>query len=144
MAHSDHILFLITRLQERAYRYLARELKRRGIEGIEPSHGAIIRQLSVHGSLSMSRLAALIDRTKPTVTVLVRKLVKHGYLERVQDSMDSRVTQIHLTDKAKALADDFQEISRQMRQTIYRGFTKKDQKELVDRLEKAIHNFDVE
>lgn len=68
----------------------------------------------------------------------------NAYLKRVQDSTDSRVTQIHLTDKAKALADDFQEISRQMRQTIYRGFTKKDQKELVDRPEKAIHNFDVE
>ena len=116
-------------------------LSKRGIEGIEPSHGAILRQLSTYGPLSMSRLAELIDRTKPTVTVLVRKLSKHGYVERMQDPTDSRVTQVCLTDKAKALADDFQEVSRLMRRRIYRGFPKRERQELVDQLEKAIRNF---
>ena len=141
MANPDHILFLVSRLQERAYRYLSRELEQRGIEGIEPSHGAILRQLSTHGSLSMSRLAELIGRTKPTVTVLVRKLVKHGYVECMKDPTDSRVTQVHLTEKANVLADDFQEVSRLMRRRIYRGFAKRDRQELVERLEKAIQNF---
>jgi len=141
MAHPDHILFLVSRLQERAYRFIARELQKRGINGIEPSHGAILRQLTTYGPLSMSRLAELIDRTKPTVTILVRKLVKHGYVERTQDPTDSRVTLVRLTDKAKALADDFQEVSRLMRARIYRGFSKKDGQRLVDQLEKAIRNF---
>jgi DNA-binding MarR family transcriptional regulator len=141
MAHPDHILFLVSRLQERAYRFIARELQKRGINGIEPSHGAILRQLSTYGPLSMSRLAELIDRTKPTVTVLVRKLVKHGYVERMEDPTDSRVTLVRLTDKAKALADDFQDVSRLMRERIYKGFSKKDRQSLVDQLERAIRNF---
>ena len=75
-ANPDPILFLVSMLQERAFRFLSGELKRRGIPGVEPSHGATLRQLFLNGPLPMSRLARLIDRTKPTVTVLVNKLEK--------------------------------------------------------------------
>lgn len=141
MANPDHILFLLSRLQEKASRHLTRELNSRGIEGIEPSHGAIIRQLSIHGSLSMSKLAELIDRTRPTLTVLVNKLVKKGTVERIQDPMDKRVTQIRLTEQTKQIEGQFQEVSRGLRQTIYQGFSQKEQLDIVNQLEKAIQNF---
>ncbi len=141
MAEPDHILFLLTRLQERSYRYLSRELEQRGIVGIEPSHGAIIRQLATHGSLSMTDLARLIDRTKPTVTVLVRKLEKNGYIERVQDPKDGRVTLICLTGKTKALADGLQEVSHRLLNKIFKGFSSVDKRDMVNQLEKAIQNF---
>ena len=35
----DAVLFLVSRLQERAFRFISSELKNRGIKGIEPSHG---------------------------------------------------------------------------------------------------------
>ena len=123
MPHPDHILFLLSRLQAHAYRYLTRELEQRGITGIEPSHGAIIRQLSIHETLSMSELARLIDRTKPTLTVLVRKLEKNGHVERVPDPTDGRVHRIRLTPKTKALTKLFQEISILIR-AIERGLVK--------------------
>ena len=141
MAHPDHILYLISRLQEQAFRFLSRELGQRGIQGIEPSHGAIIRQLEMHGSLSMSQLAKLIDRTKPTVTVLVRKLEKNGYVTRIPDPTDGRVTKISLTEKTKALADDLQEVSLLMIQIVYLGLSDTEQQDFVDRLENAALNF---
>ena len=143
MADPEHILFLVSRLQERAYRFIARELRQRGIVGIEPSHGAILRQLFVRGPLSMSRLAESIDRTKPTVTVLVRKLVAYGYVERTADPTDNRVTLVRLTEKAEGLADDLAEISRRMRETIFLGLPGQDRQQLADLLEKAGDNFEM-
>lgn len=141
MAQTDHILFLLSRLQDCAYRFISIELHKRSIDGIEPSHGAILRQLAVYGPLPMNRIARLIDRTKPTVTTLVNKLAKYGYVERISDPADGRVSLIRLTSKAKRLENDFRKVSDLMRERMYRGMTKEIKQELVDRLEVAIKNF---
>ncbi|MBU4316815.1 MAG: MarR family transcriptional regulator [Proteobacteria bacterium] len=140
-ANPDSILFLVSRLQERAFRFLTAELKKRGIEAVEPSHGAILRQLFVHGPLPMNRLAHLIDRTKPTVTVLVNKLEKHGYVKRMADPRDNRVTLVQATDKASALSSDFEQVSRMMLEMIFKGFLPEERQALADYLQKSVNNF---
>jgi len=140
-ANPNAILFLVSRLQERAFRFIAAELKNLGIEGIEPSHGAILRQLSVYGPLSMSRLANLIDRTKPTVTTLVNKLERRGYVKRIADPEDNRVVNVRLTDKAIALADEFEQVSEMMRERVFKNFSPAERHILAEYLGRAIGNF---
>ncbi len=142
MADPDHVLFLTSRLQERANRFLIGELHKKGIYGLEPSHGVILRQLYIRGPLSMSRLAELADRTKPTITVLVRKLLKHGFVKRVRDTGDRRVFMISLTDKAMYFARDLEKISNRMRRKVFTGFKPREKQELADLLERAIGNFE--
>jgi DNA-binding MarR family transcriptional regulator len=137
----DTILFLVSRLQERAFRFITAELKNLGIEGVEPSHGAILRQLSAYGPLPMSRLAQLIGKTKPTVTVLVNKMERHGYVERIEDPSDSRVVLVRLNDKAVALTGDFENVSRLMREKVFKGFTPVERRTFADYLERAARNF---
>ena len=136
------ILFLVSRLQERAFRFITAELKNLGIEGIEPSHGAILRQLSIYGPLPMSRLATLIDRTKPTVTSLVNKLEKNGYVNRIADPEDNRVVRVRLTDKAISLVEDFRKVSKMMREKIFKGFSQAERHILAEYLERAVSNFE--
>ena len=137
----DAVLFLVSRLQERAFRFISSELKNRGIKGIEPSHGVIIRQLSIHGPLSMSRLAQLIDRTKPTVSVLIKKMENHGYVKRVPDPDDNRVTIVQLTGKAIDLNEEFRQVSKLMRERIFGGFSPAERLMFAEYLERAIGNF---
>jgi MarR family transcriptional regulator, organic hydroperoxide resistance regulator len=140
-ADPDAILFLVSRLQERAFRFIVAELKNLGIEGVEPSHGAILRQLSVYGPLPMGRLADLIDRTRPTVTALVNKLERHGYVKRMADPDDSRVVKVRLTDRAVALAEEFEQVSEMMREKVFKGFSLAERHILVEYLERTIKNF---
>ncbi|ACL03222.1 transcriptional regulator, MarR family [Desulfatibacillum aliphaticivorans] len=141
MTNPDHIVFLVTRLQESAHRFLSNALKQKGVQGIEPSHGVILRQLHVQGPLSMSDLARLTGRTKPTVTVLVRKLMKHGYVEKVRDSEDGRVFQVSLAPKALELARDLEAVSLELRKTLFTGFDEHEKQVLAGLAAKALRNF---
>lgn len=140
MPEPDNVLFFISLLRDCAYQYLSTELKRRGILGIEPSHGVILRQLGQRGPLSMSELAKLTGRTKPTVTVLVKKLIRYGYVMRCQDREDGRVFNVSLTQKALDLAGDLVEVSEGMRNTLFKGFSEEQKKDLVGLLNKAVGN----
>ncbi|MBI9077351.1 MAG: MarR family transcriptional regulator [Desulfatibacillum sp.] len=141
MANPDHIVFLITQLQESTHRFLTDSLRQKGILGIEPSHGIILRQLHLQGSLTMGDLARLTGRTKPTVTVLVRKLVKHGYVEKSRHQEDRRIFVVSLSDKALSLARDLEGISIAMRQRLFDGFKAGEMQVLSDLVEKAMNNF---
>lgn len=76
-------------------------MKRRGIKGILPVHGDILYALMIHGELSMTQIAELVDRKKSTVTTLVDKLIHLGYIEKKRDLGDNRVYLISLTDKGR-------------------------------------------
>jgi DNA-binding MarR family transcriptional regulator len=141
MSREEQLLFLVSGLRDRAHRFIQAEFKQRGIKGVEPSHGAIVSQLYLHGPLPMSRLALLIGKRKATVTALVKKLMKHGYVEQGPDPEDGRVTLVSLTAKSLALKADFLDISRRMREIAYQGFSSEERKQLIALLDKAIGNF---
>ena len=77
----DNTFTLISRIDGEIRRFITEELAKEGITDIVPSHGAIIVELMKHGQLPMNELARHIDRTPQTVTSLVKKLVKSGYVE---------------------------------------------------------------
>lgn len=116
-------LSLISRIREKANRFIVRELENHGIKGIVPSHGDILVILFQGEKYTMKELANKINRTKPTVTVLIEKLVKYGFVEREKSCTDSRVTYIKLTDKGLELKPIFEDISKKINALLYGGFT---------------------
>lgn len=116
-------LSLISRIREKANRFIVRELEGHGIKGIVPSHGDILVILFKGEKYTMKELADRINRTKPTVTVLIDKLVEYGYVEREKSRTDSRVTYIKLTGKGIELQPVFDDISKKLDALIYGDFT---------------------
>lgn len=76
------MLSLVSKIHEKGNRFIIEELKNNGAEGLVPSHGDILVCLYKNGKMTMKEIANSIHRTKPTVTVLVDKLEKLGYLKR--------------------------------------------------------------
>lgn len=116
----NNLIALVSRLSEAANRFIVKELESRGIEGIVPSHGDILALLFAGEHLSMQEIAAKIRRTKPTVTVLVNKLVELGYVTKEKSDTDSRVTHIALTAKGEALKPAFEAVSESLNALVYR------------------------
>ena len=54
---------------------------------------------------TFSELAARLDVTKPSVTALVKKLMKMGYVKKVQSQEDLRVYHIVLTAKGEQFTE---------------------------------------
>ena len=113
----------MSRSLELANRFIIHELESRGIFGIVPSHGDILFLLFRSDRLPMQEIASRIHRTKPTVTILVKKLVELGYVDREKSQEDSRVTYISLTEKGEELRPIFDEISEKLQEKVYGGFT---------------------
>jgi len=89
----------------------------------------------------MKELAEKIGRDKSTLTALVKKLTKEGYVSRKRDPDDGRITYLYLTPKGKSLQPDFNEISKKLISRAFKGFSIKDREGLVKGLEKMLRNF---
>ena len=90
------------RLRKMGNDYILSELGNAGLVDIVPSHGEILLYLLGAGTLRMGELTRKVRRTKSTVTVLVAKLARAGYVERRPDPADSRSTLVSLTEKVRA------------------------------------------
>lgn len=73
----------------------------------------VLMQLEIHGPVSMSRLASLLDVGLPNMTGIVDRMEEQGLVERVRDERDRRVVLVSATPRGIALAEELEEIRRQ-------------------------------
>lgn len=138
---TDHVIQLISSIRGKAYKYILDELRANHIRGIVPSHGSIMYELFKDKKLSMKALAERIDRDKSTVTSLVQKLMKMGYVKKIKDESDYRVTYIVLTTKGKELEPVFNDISKKVIKRFYAGITEEEKKAIIGILERIHKNW---
>ena len=127
------ILSLISKIHEKGHRFIIEELKNNGAEGLVPSHGDILVCLYKNGKMTMKDIANSIHRTKPTVTVLVDKLEKLGYLKREASVEDNRSTNIVLTQKGEDFKVIFEKISKELNKMLYKNLSP-EESELIEKL----------
>lgn len=127
------ILSLISKIHEKGNRFIIEELKNNGAEGLVPSHGDILVCLYKNSKMTMKDIANCIHRTKPTVTVLVDKLEKLGYLKREVSNEDSRSTNIVLTQKGEDFQTTFEKISKNLNEMLYKNLSP-EESELMEKL----------
>ncbi len=139
---NQRLITLSSRLAEKANKFIIAELKKYDLSDIAPSHGDILSLLFDGNAYEMSEIAKRIHRTKPTVTVLVEKLEKSGYVQRIKSDTDARFTNVSLTEKGFALKPVFEEISARLNALAYAGLREEEAMLLEILLEKAIVNFE--
>ncbi len=116
------------------------ELHKNGITDIDTSHGDILAALHNHKSLTMGEITSAIGKDKSTVTALVNKLVRLGYVEKAKSDTDSRVSNVSLTKKCRKLAPVFEGLSRRLITTIYKDFPESEKKMIMKLLTRVNDN----
>ena len=132
------ILNYASRLREAGNAFILDELEKVGLKDIAPSHGIVMHLLFEAGELNMSQLALRARRTKSTLTTLVTKLEKSGYVERLPDPTDSRGVKVRLTDKGKSLEPAFIAISDGLQNLILSKLTEDEAVQLESLLAKCV------
>jgi DNA-binding MarR family transcriptional regulator len=117
----DNAASQISKAKELINQYIIKELAKRGVKGIVTSHGEIILSLLRQECLSMSELASLINKDPSTVTSLVKKLIRYGYVTLTKCDADKRAVRASLTESGKALEPVFMQISDDLRIAMYKG-----------------------
>lgn len=136
-----NVASLISNIRDSVNKFIIVELENHGIQGFVPSHGDILMYLYHHDHVTMKELAEHIHRTKPTVTILVNKLVEYGYVMKEKDTSDKRATYIKLTTKGKELQPVFKLISARVKEMMYGGFSEEEGMQLENLLENLLRRF---
>ena len=73
----------------------------------------VLMQLGIHGPVSMSRLAGLLDVGLPNMTGIVDRMEEQGLVERVRDDRDRRVVLVSATPRGSLMAEELEDLRRQ-------------------------------
>ena len=131
-----NLLALVSKIHEKGNRFIIEQLKKNGADGLVPSHGDILVCLYEQDKMTMKDIADKIQRTRPTVTVLVDKLEKLGYIKREISQEDSRYTYIVLTKKGQDFKPIFEKISEDLNNLLYKNLTEQESNILDNLLQK--------
>ena len=124
---ADDLLDLLPRLLQQIRADIPRETDTlelqpewRDISELRATNGQIrlLRTLIVHQRCTMQELAEQLDVAPPTATVMVKRLLAQGFVERLRDEQDWRVVRVVATERGKrsvALYDDFRRSNLQRR-----------------------------
>ena len=121
--------------------FLTDRLKKCGYPDFASSHGNILFQLSVNEKMTMKDLSEKINRDKSTTTVLVRKLEADGLITGESDPADKRSRIIYLTEKGKQFNKTAHELSSELLNTFYKGFTEEEKEQFFQTLLRIKDNF---
>lgn len=142
MIRVDIAVGLIANIREKSAQFLNEELKKAGVEELNSSHGTILSALYDNdGQMTMNEISKYISRRKSSVTDMVKKLEKLGYIERTHDERDARVINVSLTEKGLEFKKIFLKISKNLLEKIYVGFQDDEKEALVKALIKVKKNF---
>jgi len=128
---TDIVISLISRIREKANRFITAELAKRGLHGLKPIHGDLLLALFTSDRPTMKELADRVDRKKSTVTTLVDKLVHLGFAVKTRDNDDSRVFRVSLTPEGQALKPQLIDISRKLIACVYKNIPMEERKRVV-------------
>jgi len=132
---------LVSQIHTTTADFLTKELASQGFDDFASSHGNILFQLSVNPQMTMKELSQKINRDKSTTTVLVRKLIKEGYVEEQSSTEDKRSKIISLTAKGQQYQKNTSNISKQLLETFYKGFTEEEKQQFLSYLHRIQKNF---
>lgn len=139
--NTKDVISLISKIREKVNRFIVSQMLEYGVEGIVTSHGDIINALLTVPRLTMAEIAKKIGKDKSTVTALIDKLVKLGYVIKKRDAVDTRIVYVSLTPKGNELKSMFEEISKEVLDVFYGGISESEKAELARILNKIYNNF---
>ena len=133
MKNQSQAGFLMAKIRQVGERIFVRRSKQYGIE-INPAQGRIMFALWQNDGISIIELAKKTQLKKSTLTSMLDRLERMGYIRRQRSKKDRRKILIKRTEKDRTMEKKYVEVSEEMTRLFYKGFSKSQ----IDRFEKDL------
>lgn len=90
------------------------------------SQSHILFLLERNGPHRMSELAEILHLTPGAVTTASDRLIEQGYIARVSDKTDRRVTRLEMTHKGRSILNELQDRGRKIMRTVFNDLSNED------------------
>ena len=134
--------YLINQIQKISSRKFNEILKEKNIDEFNGSQGVILYSLWNNKELTIKEIGKITGLAKTSLTSMLDRMEEKGLIRRKDNSEDKRSIKIMLTDKAKELEKDYNDISNKMSNTFYKNFSDKEINEIENYLERIISNLE--
>ena len=132
--------FLISRIKQVGGRLFDRMLAEADIDAFNGAQGRILYVLWQGDGLTISQLSAQTSLANTTLTSMLDRMEQSGLIVRTPSPTDRRALLIRLTDKARALREDYDRISQRMNELYYLGFTSEEISQFEGYLQRVLDN----
>ena len=134
--------YLINQIQKISSRKFNELLKEKNIDEFNGSQGVILYSLWNNKELTIKEIVKITGLAKTSLTSMLDRMEEKGLIRRKDNSEDKRSIKIMLTDKAKELEKDYNDISNKMSNIFYKNFSDKEINEIENYLERIISNLE--
>ena len=115
-------------------------LRENDMADLEGARGRIIFALWGKDGVPIKTLCEKTSLDKSTLTGIIDRLERDGYITKKPSETDKRSTLISLTGKEQEFAQNVQKVSNQMNRIFYKGFTDEEILQFDTMLERILEN----
>ncbi|MBN2238645.1 MAG: MarR family transcriptional regulator [Dehalococcoidales bacterium] len=115
--------FLISKIKQISERIFDKKLKSYNINDLNPAQGRIIYSLLKNDNITITELACKTALGKTTLTSMLDRLERGGFIERKNDGHDRRKVIVALSEKSKSLEELHAAVSQEMTVLFYDGLS---------------------
>ena len=90
---------------------------------LNKSQSMILFQLHRDGRISQKELAQKLNVSAPSITSMIQKMEKSGYIVRNVDEKDQRMMRLDLTEKGQACIEHVKAITEKMDEIAFTGIS---------------------
>lgn len=101
--------------------------------GLYPGQPPVLFILNKNDGQSQKELADKMNIKPATMTVMLKRMEKAGFIKKVQDKEDQRVSRVYLTDKGRETMKEVKEVLKSINDECFKNFTE-EEKILMRRL----------
>jgi DNA-binding MarR family transcriptional regulator len=123
MAVEDRFIFLISKVCQKLIINLQKSFSESNIE-VTPIQVMLLFYLQKNNGLSLTQISQGLMLENPTVTGLIDRLEKSGYVKRSDHPDDRRVYLVHITEKGNKVANKALPIIKKLNEQIKEGYSK--------------------
>ena len=131
---------LLSQVHQVCTRVWNKILRENNMADLEGARGRIIFALWGNDGVPIKTLCEKTSLDKSTLTGIIDRLERDGYIERKPSETDKRSTLISLTGKEQEFAKNIQKVSNQMNEIFYKGFTDEEITQFDSMLARILEN----
>jgi len=125
MAIEDRLIYLISKVCQKLIINLQNAFSESGVE-VTPIQVMLLFYLQKNDGSSLTQISQGLMLENPTITGLIDRLEKSGYVKRSDHPDDRRVYLVYLTEKGKKVANKALPIVKKLNEEIKKGYSREE------------------
>lgn len=126
--------FLISKIKQIGGRRFDKILQQKNIDAFNGAQGKILYVLWQGGKMMATEISKKSGLAKTTLTAMLARMQEQGLIRTEENTKDKRSALVCLTEKAVALKDEYDGVTKEIEDIYYKGFTDEE----IDRFENCL------